>query len=156
MNHPQMDRAKCERMQQQCVCRYLVLVEVGGLSDEGGVGIAGACPEGGHPIQQGADLEFKGNIFDVNQMKHVHHVKNKKNERVGLKIHYIRRNPSRRNGGISSPQQEGPLRLRTLRRAPTHIPSRRALVDSYIEVCCVSLKGRLREFAPAESRNLEQ
>ena len=45
------------------VCTYLVLVEVGGLTDEGGVGIAGACPEGGHPIQQGADLEFKGNIF---------------------------------------------------------------------------------------------
>ena len=83
MNHPQMDRAKCERMQQKCVCRYLVLVEVGGLSDEGGVGIAGACPEGGHPIQQGADLEFKGNFFDVNQMKHVHHVKNKKKRTSG-------------------------------------------------------------------------
>ena len=36
---------------------YLVLVEVGGLRDESGVRVAGAGPQGRHPIQQGTNLE---------------------------------------------------------------------------------------------------
>ena len=41
---------------------HLVLVEIGRLRDESGVGVSGAGPEGGHPIQQGTDLKWKGDV----------------------------------------------------------------------------------------------